>query len=40
MEPCIAELSNGALLLEMRGSSTEFTAGRKWISVSRDRGRS
>jgi len=39
MEPCIVELSNGNLMLEMRGSSTDLTPGRKWISVSRDRGR-
>jgi hypothetical protein len=39
MEPCIVELSNGNLMLEMRGSSTDLTPGRKWMSVSRDRGR-
>jgi hypothetical protein len=39
LEPCLAELVNGDLMLEMRGSSTEFTPGRKWISLSRDGGR-
>ena len=39
MEPCIAELAKGKLMLEMRGSSTEVTPGRKWISVSDDGGR-
>jgi hypothetical protein len=38
MEPCIVELSNGNLMLEMRGSNTDITPGRKWMSVSRDRG--
>jgi len=41
-EPAIAELTNGNLLLDMRGSNWEMdpmvTPGRRWISVSNDRG--
>lgn len=37
-EPCVAELRDGDVLLEMRGSSTASTPGRKWISVSHDGG--
>jgi len=41
-EPAIAELTNGDLLLDMRGSNwlmdPELTPGRRWISVSHDRG--
>jgi hypothetical protein len=35
----ISELKNGNLLLIMRGSDTSKTPGRKWFSVSKDRGR-
>lgn len=38
MEACLAELSDGRILLELRGSCTEVTPGRKWISVSSDHG--
>lgn len=48
LEPAIAELSDGRLLLEMRGSTTAIgpewkgkteQPGRRWISVSEDGGR-
>jgi len=38
MEPYLAELQNGNILMEMRGSNTSTTPGRRWISVSRDGG--
>ncbi|MEA4832759.1 MAG: sialidase family protein [Oscillospiraceae bacterium] len=38
MEPWMVSLSDGRLLLEMRGSSTPSVAGRRWISVSEDNG--
>ncbi len=38
MEPFIAELQNGDLMMEMRGSNTDVTPGRKWYSVSCDGG--
>ncbi len=38
MEPFVAQLRNGDILLEMRGSNTDVTPGRKWISVSQDGG--
>jgi len=38
MEPAIVELKTGQLLLGMRGSNTETTSGRAWISVSADGG--
>jgi len=41
-EPAIAELTNGDLLLDMRGSNwrmhPETTPGRRWVSISKDRG--
>lgn len=43
MEPIIAELKDGTLLLEMRGSNAGLDPvkypGRKWMSLSRDGGR-
>jgi len=38
MEPFLAELEDGRILVEMRGSNTKTTPGRKWISVSGDGG--
>lgn len=40
LEPVVAELTTGAILLEMRGSNTKITPGRKWIAVSKDGGHS
>jgi hypothetical protein len=39
MEPCVAELEDGRLLVIWRGSNTGKTPGRKWFSVSADGGR-
>ena len=39
LEPDVAVLKNGDLLVVCRGSNTETTPGRKWFSVSTDRGR-
>ena len=38
MEPFVAELKNGRLLVIWRGSNTAKTPGRKWFSVSNDGG--
>lgn len=38
MEPWLATLSDGRLYLDMRGSSSEWTPGRHWYSVSKDKG--
>jgi len=38
MEPWLAVLQDGSILLEARGSSTKLTPGRKWYSISRDGG--
>lgn len=39
MEPFLAELEDGRLLVVWRGSNTAKTPGRKWFSVSTDGGR-
>ena len=39
MEPFVAELKDGRLLIVWRGSNTAKTAGRKWFSISTDGGR-
>ena len=39
LEPDVAVLKNGDLLVVMRGSNTETTPGRKWMSISTDRGK-
>ena len=39
LEPDVALLKNGHLLVVMRGSSTETNPGRKWMSVSTDGGK-
>ncbi len=39
LEPDVAVLEDGALLVVTRGSDTETTPGRKWFSVSTDGGR-
>ena len=39
LEPDVAVLSNGNLLLVCRGSNTATAPGRKWVSVSTDGGR-
>ncbi|MBI3985886.1 MAG: exo-alpha-sialidase [Lentisphaerae bacterium] len=38
MEPWLATLADGRLYLDMRGSSSEWTPGRHWYSVSKDKG--
>ena len=38
IEPDLSELRDGRLLLVMRGSNTEWTPGRKWMSTSDDGG--
>ena len=38
MEPAVAELDDGRVLVIWRGSNTSKTAGRKWFSVSEDGG--
>lgn len=38
MEPWLATLADGTLYLDMRGSSSEWTPGRHWYSVSKDKG--
>ena len=37
-EPFMARLSDGRLMLDMRGSNTEKTPGRRWYSISNDEG--
>ena len=39
LEPDVALLRNGTVLIVMRGSNTDVTAGRKWLTVSTDGGR-
>jgi len=39
LEPDVAVLENGHLLVVMRGSNTETTPGRKWMTVSTDGGK-
>jgi hypothetical protein len=39
MEPELAELKDGRLLVIWRGSDTELTEGRKWFSISNDGGK-
>lgn len=38
LEPTIAELPDGRILMVMRGSNTKSTPGRKWCSISADGG--
>jgi hypothetical protein len=38
LEPWLAPLADGRLYLDMRGSSTAWTPGRRWYSVSADKG--
>jgi hypothetical protein len=38
LEPWLATLADGRLYLDMRGSSTKWTPGRRWYSVSSDKG--
>jgi len=38
LEPFLAQLDDGRVIVEMRGSSTDKTPGRKWLSISEDSG--
>jgi hypothetical protein len=38
IEPWLAALTDGTLYLDMRGSSSEWTPGRHWYSISKDKG--
>ena len=38
LEPCVAELKDGRILVVWRGSNTATTPGRKWFSLSSDDG--
>ena len=39
LEPAVAILKNGVILIVCRGSNTETTPGRKWFSISTDGGK-
>jgi hypothetical protein len=39
MEPALAELQDGRVLVVWRGTATPQTPGRKWFSISADGGR-
>ena len=40
LEPAVALLKNGTLLIVCRGNNTETTPGRKWCTISTDHGKS